>query len=102
MVSANDLPFSEITRKRKENQILHLSCCFYRKLHLNFQFYANTHLPGQFHTLISHFTQLMTLAACFYQVVSHFDTVMISGQPLLCSGQPFLHSEGRWLLFRII
>jgi len=27
MVSANDLPFSEITRK--ENQILHLSCCFY-------------------------------------------------------------------------
>jgi len=63
MVSANYLPFSKITRKGKEKKILHLSHCFYRKLHLICQFYADTCLPSQFHTLVSHFTQVMTLAS---------------------------------------
>jgi len=90
MLSANDLPFSEITRKEKKNQILHLSCHFYTMLHLICQFYANTHLPSQFHTLVSHFTQVMPLAGHFYKAVSHFYTLMISSQQLLCG-------DGKWL-----
>jgi len=89
MVSANDMPFSEITRKRKEIRCFYLSHRFYGKLHLICQFYANTHLPGQFYTLVSHFIQVMTLAGHCYKVVGHFYTVMISGQPLL-------RSDGEW------